>query len=61
MPQHVTYGAVVALALFIVGWLTGMGGSFIPNLVFSILMGVFAGVLFRYVRRRFGPKEGEDV
>ena len=60
MPQHVTYGAVTAIAVFMVGWVTGMGGSFVPNLVFSAVMGVFAAVLFRYVRRRFGPEEGED-
>lgn len=60
MPQHVIYGAVTAFAVFMVGWTTGMGGSFLPNLIFSLVMGAFAAILFRFVRRRFGPEAGED-
>ena len=54
MPQHVTYGLVVFAALFIVGWITGMGGSFLPNLGFSALMGLFAGFCFWFVKKRMG-------
>ncbi len=45
------YGIVVALAVFFVGLTTGMGGSFIPNLVFSILIGLFAAVVMRLVTK----------
>ena len=43
----VKYGALTGAAIFFVGWITGMGGSFWPNLIFSILMGIFAGVCFK--------------
>lgn len=44
--QAVLYGAVMAVAIFFVGWVTGMGGSFVPNLVFSLLMGALAVVCY---------------
>ena len=54
MQQHVKYGLVVFVALLFVGWITGMGGSLVPNLVFSAAMGVMAGGCFwlvvKYVR-----------
>lgn len=56
MSQPVIYGAVVAAAIFFVGWSTGMGGSFWPNLGFSLLMGVFAGVLFVFAKRMTGRR-----
>lgn len=49
------YGTVVFAAIFFTGWITGMGGSFIPNLVFSILMGAFAAVCFLIVTK-YGKK-----
>lgn len=56
MQQHVKYGLVVFVALLFVGWITGMGGSLVPNLVFSAAMGVMAGGCFwlvvKYVRNR---------
>ena len=56
MQQHVKYGLVVFVALLFVGWITGMGGSLVPNLVFSAVMGVMAGGCFwlvvKYVRNR---------
>ena len=51
MRQPLIYGAVVFGAIFFVGWSTGMGGSFLPNLVFSLAMGVLAGVMFLLVTR----------
>lgn len=54
MRQPAIYGAVVAVALFFVGWTTGMGGSFIPNLLFSIAIGAFAAVCFWAVMRLRG-------
>lgn len=56
--QPLIYGAVVFACVFFVGWITGMGGSFGPNLIFSILMGCFAAVMFFLVQRfAKGPKE----
>ncbi len=56
MQQHVKYGLVVFVALLFVGWITGMGGSLVPNLAFSAAMGVMAGGCFwlvvKYVRNR---------
>lgn len=46
MRQAMIYGAIMAAAVFFVGWSTGMGGSNIANLAFSLAMGVFAGVCF---------------
>ena len=52
--EAAVYGAVVALALFFVGWITGMGGAFWANALFSLAMGVFAAILFLLVKR-YGP------
>ena len=57
MPQPLIYGAVVFVAIFFVGWITGMGGSFLPNLGFSLLMGVLAAVCFWLVLRFAGKKQ----
>ena len=55
------YGLVVFAAIFFVGWSTGMGGSFLPNLGFSILMGILAGGCFllvqKYTSRSDAPKD----
>ena len=45
LSDPVKYGLVVFAAIFAVGFLTGMGGSFLPNLGFSALMGVLAKYL----------------
>ena len=50
--QPIIYGATVFAAVFFVGWITGMGGSFLPNLGFSVLMGVFAGGIFFFLQRK---------
>ena len=52
IPQPVIYGAVVAFAVFMVGWTTGMGGATLFDAGFSVAMGAFAGVLFWLVKRR---------
>ena len=44
--QAVKYGAVAGVAIFAVGWITGMGGSLLPNLIFSVLMGIFAAICY---------------
>ena len=40
------YGAVTGVAVFAVGWITGMGGGLFPNLIFGALMGTFASLCF---------------
>ena len=59
MREALTYGAVVAAAIFLVGWSTGMGGSFGPNLVFSLAMGVLAGGLYALVKKYAGNRKSE--
>lgn len=49
--RSLIYGVVVFAAIFFVGWVTGLGGSFIPNLGFSLFMGVFAAICFSLVTR----------
>ena len=49
--KSLIYGTIVFVAIFFVGWITGMGGSFLPNLLFSILMGVFAAICFVVVTK----------
>ncbi len=44
--KSLIYGTIV-----FVGWITGMGGSFLPNLFFSILMGAFAAICFVVVTK----------
>lgn len=45
--QNIIYGIIVTLAVFFIGWITGMGGDLVPNLIFSILMGVLGFVVIR--------------
>ena len=45
--QGIIYGVVVALVIFFVGWSTGMGGTTLPNIAFSILMGILATFIIR--------------
>ena len=49
--KSLIYGTIVFVAIFFVGWVTGMGGSFLPNLFFSILMGAFAAICFVVVTK----------
>ncbi len=55
--QPIIYGAVVFAAVFFVGWITGMGGSLIPNLIFSVIVGVLAAGMFALVTRNRGADE----
>ena len=45
--QTIFYGIVVAAVIFFIGWSTGMGGDFWPNIIFSGLMGVLAVLAIR--------------
>jgi len=45
--QNIIYGIIVTLAVFFIGWTTGMGGDLVPNIIFSILMGVLGFVVIR--------------
>jgi hypothetical protein len=53
-PDHIKYGVAVFFAIFFVGWTTGMGGSFLPNVGFSAVMGVAASYLFRALKKYSG-------
>lgn len=55
--QPIIYGAVVFAAIFFVGWSTGMGGTFLPNLLFSLVMGVLAAGLFALILKWRGAGE----
>ncbi len=57
--QSLIYGAIVAVAVFFVGWSTGMGGSFLPNLIFSLLVGVLAIVAVRIVTK-FAKRDHDE-
>ena len=59
-PDYVKYGTVAFVVIFFVGWVTGMGGSLIPNLLFSLLMGLFAGVLYLLAQKFFQSKEKDN-
>jgi hypothetical protein len=45
--QSILYGAVVGVVIFFVGWSTGLGGSLMPNFIFSVVMGILAMVVIR--------------
>ena len=55
--QPLIYGAVVFGAIFFVGFITGMGGSFLPNLIFSLAMGVLAAGCFIVVQKLAGKPD----
>lgn len=57
MPRALVYGLVVFAAIFFVGWSTGMGGSFLPNFIFSALMGGLAGGLYALATKYAGRRE----
>ena len=45
--QSIIYGVVVGAVIFFVGWSTGLGGSLLPNFIFSVLMGILAMIIIR--------------
>ena len=45
------YGLAVFGAIWFVGWITGMGGSPLPNFIFSALVGLLAWGLFALAQR----------
>ena len=45
--QSIIYGAVGGVVIFFVGWSTGLGGSVLPNFIFSVLMGILAMIIIR--------------
>ena len=45
--QTIIYGIVVVAVKFYIWWITGMGGDFWPNIIFSGLMGVLAVIAIR--------------
>ena len=53
----VIYGAITGVVIFIVGYITGMGGSFWPNVIFGALMGLFAGLCYKVAVRIGGRNQ----
>jgi hypothetical protein len=57
MKDAAIYGLTVFGAVAFIGAITGMGGSLVPNLGFSALMGVFAAGLYLLARRYARSKD----
>ena len=55
--QPIKYGLIVFAAIWFVGWSTGMGGSFLPNLLFSAAMGLFACGLYWLIQKFYGKRD----
>ena len=45
--QSIIYGAVVGVVIFFFCCSTGLGGSLMPNFIFSVVMGILAMVVIR--------------
>lgn len=59
MFNHKTlrYGLSFAAVLFIAGWITGMGGGFITNILSSLILGGCAAVSLAFIQKYAKPKE----
>ncbi len=55
--QSMIYGVITGAVVIFVGGITGMGGSFWPNLLFGLAMGLFAAVCFGFALRIGGRKK----
>ena len=60
MASPLIYGGVVALAVFFVGWSTGMGGALLPNLIFSVAVGALAAACMALLLRWSGRRDEAD-
>ena len=47
----VIYGLAIFVILFIAGWVTGMGGSFLANFIGSLILAVSAAVSFALIKK----------
>lgn len=56
-PFIVIYGVAIFVILFIAGWATGMGGSFLANLIGSFVLAVSAAASFALIKKYGKPKE----
>ena len=52
----VYYGLFFAVVLFIAGYLTGMGGSFVMNLLTSVFLGAAIALSLALVKKYGGMK-----
>lgn len=50
-PFIVVYGVAIFVILFIAGWATGMGGSFLANFIGSLILAVSAAASFALIRK----------
>ncbi|MCO4823870.1 MAG: hypothetical protein KC451_03345 [Amylibacter sp.] len=53
----VFYGLAVFIVLFAIGYGTGVGGSFMVNLIASAVLGFSAAASFYLIRKYGGPKD----
>ncbi len=51
------YGLTFAAVLFVAGWITGMGGGLIANLITSLILGGCAAVSLAFIKKYGKPKE----
>jgi hypothetical protein len=56
-PFILIYGSAIFVILFIAGWITGMGGSLLANIIGSLVLAVSAAVSFALIRKYGKPKE----
>ncbi|KMW56881.1 hypothetical protein AIOL_001838 [Candidatus Rhodobacter oscarellae] len=64
MHPAIKYGLTTFVAVFFVGWVTGLGGAFLTNLAFSAAMGAFSSLCFlgaMRLSRRQAKKNEEDL
>ncbi len=51
------YGLTFAAVLFVAGWITGMGGGSVANLLTSLILGGCAAVSLAFIKKYGKPKE----
>jgi hypothetical protein len=55
--KTIMYGLTFAAVLFVAGWVTGMGGSLIANLITSLILGGCAALSLAFIKKYGKPKE----
>ncbi|MBL4749209.1 MAG: hypothetical protein JKX71_01260 [Amylibacter sp.] len=55
--KTILYGLTIAAILFVAGWVTGMGGGLITNLLSSLFLGGAAAVSLAFIKKYGKPKD----
>jgi hypothetical protein len=55
----ILYGCAIAVAVFFIGLVTGMGGTFGTNIAFSLAMGALGACVVTLMSRLAARKKGE--